>query len=85
MTNNEAFVRYVGANHATDYDRLDNWIQKLKEWIDAGLKNIHFFIHQNLEKESPLLATHFIRNLNAEFGLDLKIPNQNTGGQISLL
>ncbi len=87
LTNNEAFVRYVGANHSSDYDRLDDWIVKLKEWVDAGLENIHFFIHQNLEKESPLLATHFIKNLNNEFSLDLKIPNENsnTNGQISLL
>ena len=89
LTNNEAFVRYVGANHSSDYDRLDDWIIKLKEWIDAGLQNVHFFIHQNLEKESPLLAAHFIKNVNAEFGLNLKIPNQkndtNLNGQINLL
>ena len=23
LTNNEAFIRYVGANHSSDYDRLD--------------------------------------------------------------
>lgn len=89
LTNNEAFIRYVGANHATDYDRLDEWIEKLKEWTNAGLQNIHFFIHQNLELESPLLATHFIRRINAEFGLDLKIPNEkentNSDGQMNLL
>lgn len=89
LTNNEAFIRYVGANHQSDYKRLDDWILKLKEWIDAGLQNIHFFIHQNLEKESPLLATHFINNINNEFGLNLKIPNQkediSNDGQISLL
>lgn len=76
LTNNETFIRYVGANHKSDYDRLDDWILKLKEWIDAGLQNIHFFIHQNLEVESPLLATHFIKNINSEFNLDLKIPNE---------
>lgn len=89
LTNNEAFIRYVGANHPTDYNRLDEWVIKLKEWIDAGLQNVYFFIHQNLEKESPLLATHFINNINAEFGLDLRIPHQkeaiDTNGQTSLL
>ena len=88
LTNNEAFIRYVGANHASDYDRLDAWVVRLKEWIDAGLQNIHFFIHQNLEVESPLLATHFINAVNAEFDLNLKIPHQkddiNTDEQTSL-
>jgi len=77
LTNNEAFIRYVGANHPTDYDRLNDWINKLKEWVDAGLKNIHFFIHQNLEKESPLLASHFIKKFNSELKLDLLLPNNN--------
>ena len=85
LTNNEAFIRYVGANHPTDYDRLDDWINTLKEWKDLGLKKIHFFVHQNLEKESPLLTAHFIRNLNAEFETQLRIPNDQSGGQISLL
>jgi hypothetical protein len=79
----------VGANHPSDYDRLDAWVLKLKEWVDAGLQNVHFFIHQNLEKESPLLATHFIKNSNETFGLDLKIPHQkdavDENGQTSLL
>lgn len=85
LTNNEAFVRYVGANHPTDYDRLDDWINTLKKWVDSGLQNIHFFIHQNLEKESPLLAAHFIKNLNSTFDMNLKIPNDDTNGQTSLL
>lgn len=84
LTNNEVFIRYVGANHKTDYDRLDDWILKLKEWINQGLENIHFFIHQNLEKESPLLAAHFIKNLNSEFNAGLKIPNEEDNPQTNL-
>ena len=84
LTNNEAFIRYVGANHPTDYDRLDDWVVRLKEWKELGLKKIHFFVHQNLEKESPLLTAHFIRNINAEFGLQLKIPNEENTAQTNL-
>ncbi len=84
LTNNEAFIRYVGANHPSDYDRLDEWVTKLEEWRALGLKKIHFFVHQNLEKESPLLTAHFIKKLNASFGTDLKIPNEDTNSQASL-
>lgn len=74
LTNNEAFIRYVGANHPSDYDRLDDWVLRLKEWVAVGLQKIHFFVHQNLEKASPLLSAHFIKSLNAELGTDLTIP-----------
>ena len=74
MTNNEAFIRYVGANHESDYSRLDDWVDRLEKWIDFGLQNIHFFIHQNLEVESPLLSAYFIKKLNKRLGTNLTIP-----------
>ncbi|WP_420573418.1 DUF72 domain-containing protein [Kordia sp.] len=78
MTNNEAFIRYVGANHESDYSRLDDWVERLEQWISFGLKNIHFFIHQNLEVESPLLAAYFIKKLNQRLGSNLTIPKTTT-------
>jgi uncharacterized protein YecE (DUF72 family) len=74
LTNDEAFIRYVGANHPSDYTRLDDWVKKLKLWTDAGLRNVHFFVHQNMELESPLLSAYLIDNLNQELGTDLQIP-----------
>lgn len=78
MTNNEAFIRYVGANHESDYTRLDDWVDRLEQWIDFGLKNIHFFIHQNLEVESPLLSAYFIKKLNQRLQLNLTVPKTIT-------
>jgi len=74
LTTPVAFVRYVGANHPSDYARLENWVATLKKWKEAGLQKLFFFIHQNVELESPLLAAHFIRNLNRELGTDLHVP-----------
>ncbi|UOY06437.1 DUF72 domain-containing protein [Muricauda sp. SCSIO 64092] len=84
LTNNEAFIRYVGANHVSDYPRLDDWVQRLKSWSALGLSNIHFFVHQNLEVESPLLSAYIIDNLNQELGIDLRIPQTLGGGQKGL-
>ncbi|MEZ4802600.1 MAG: DUF72 domain-containing protein [Gelidibacter sp.] len=75
LTNGTAFVRYVGANHESDYSRLDAWVERLKKWQDVGINEIDFFIHQNIEKESPLLSAYFIKKLNEELGSDLTIPN----------
>ncbi|GAA4899205.1 hypothetical protein GCM10023311_25540 [Flaviramulus aquimarinus] len=77
LTNATAFVRYVGANHPTDYTRLDDWVERLKHWKDLGIQEIDFFIHQNIEKESPLLSAYFIKKLNTELGYSLTIPNED--------
>ncbi|HUH26162.1 MAG TPA: hypothetical protein VLY87_06010 [Flavobacterium sp.] len=73
---NNQFDVYVGANHLSDYNRLDQWLEHITEWKKAGLQKLYFFIHQNIELESPLLATLFIKNLNEELQLDLKYPNK---------
>jgi uncharacterized protein YecE (DUF72 family) len=78
LSNGEAFIRYVGANHPTDYDRLDQWVERLHQWRQKGLGKIHFFVHQNLEMESPLLSAYFIDKLNKKLGTGLHIPNSLT-------
>ena len=84
LTNSTAFVRYVGTNHPSDYARLDDWITRIKDWIKQGVKEIDFFIHQNIEKESPLLSAYFIKKLNTELDYNLKIPNGNNNTQQNL-
>ncbi|MBO0323260.1 DUF72 domain-containing protein [Muricauda sp. CAU 1633] len=84
LTNNEAFIRYVGANHESDYPRLEDWVKRLTTWKKMGLKNIHFFVHQNLELESPLLSAHFIEKLNPKLGCNLTIPKSTLSPQKDL-
>lgn len=79
LTTPTAFVRFVGANHPLDYTRLDDWIKTIVQWTNAGLQNLYFFIHQHVEEGSPLLAAHFIENLNAAIGTALKIPRASGG------
>ncbi|WP_138431080.1 DUF72 domain-containing protein [Fodinibius saliphilus] len=80
LTSNEAFIRYVGANHPTDVPRLDEWVERLKIWYEQGLENIYFFVHQNKEKKSPELAAHFINELNKELNTELDLPDVNGNG-----
>ena len=74
LTSNEAFVRFVGANIPSDYERLDEWIETIKLWKAEGLQKLYFFIHQNLELESPMLAKYFIKKLNDDLDLDIRGP-----------
>ncbi|WP_459212424.1 DUF72 domain-containing protein [Aquimarina rhabdastrellae] len=82
LTNGTAFVRYVGANHSTDYTRLEDWFERIKQWKAQGINEINFFVHQNLEVESPLLSKYIIKKLNSELGTTLTIPGES--GQATL-
>ena len=79
LTTPTAFVRWVGANHpSSDRERLDEWVERVATWKKQGLKELNFFVHQNIEKESPLLSAYFIEKLNKKIGTDLKIPQTLT-------
>src|SRR5437016_8764219 len=79
LTTPRAFVRWVGANHpSSDRERLDEWVDRITSWKKLGLTQLYFFVHQNIEKESPLLSAYFIEKLNKKIGSDLKIPKTLT-------
>ncbi len=81
LTTPSAFIRYVGANDPkSDRKRLDDWVERLHTWVELGIEEVHFYVHQNHELESPLLAAEFIRKLNAELGMKLKVPQTLDGG-----
>ena len=68
------FIRFVGANHPSDYQRLDNWIDRLESWTSQGIQSVSFFIHQNIEIESVILSSYFIKKLNKRLNINLKFP-----------
>ena len=84
LTTPNAFIRYVGANDESDYQRLDDWLKHLTKWKKEGLQNMYFFVHQNIEKASPLLSAYFIENLNKEWKTDLLIPKMGQENMPSL-
>jgi uncharacterized protein YecE (DUF72 family) len=84
LTSPVAFVRYVGANHESDYQRLDDWIARIKIWKAQGLEKLYFFVHQNLEKASPFLSAYFLEQFNKEFGTDLPLPELGEQAQGNL-
>jgi len=74
LTTPNAFIRYVGANADSDYARLEDWLKRLTQWKKEGLQNLYFFVHQNIEKASPLLSSHLIKKMNEEWGTEIHIP-----------
>jgi len=49
-------------------------MKHLSKWKKEGLQNLYFFVHQNIEKASPLLSAYFIKKVNEEWKQDLHIP-----------
>ncbi len=75
LTSPKTMIRFVGnGRHATDYIRIDAWIERLNNWITSGLEELYFFMHQPHEEYSPEMSAYFIENLNKTAGLDLKPP-----------
>ena len=72
LTIPKAFIRFVGNSlHPSDYTRIDNWVNRLKQWIDEGIEEIYFFMHMHDEGKSPELSQYLIEQLNRKCNLQL--------------
>jgi len=70
-----AFIRFVGNSlHRTDYKRVDDWVNRIKQWQGMGLQSVWFFMHQHDERYSPELADYVSEQLSDKLGLDLPRP-----------
>lgn len=75
LTTSECFIRFVGNSlHPTDYTRIDDWVQRIKQWKNQGLKTCYFFMHQHEELHSPELIKYLIEQLNIHCGTKLTPP-----------
>ncbi len=75
LTIPKAFIRYVGNSlHPTDYTRTEEWIKRLKHWLDNGLQELYYFMHMHNEATSPELTVYLVDKMNEELGLKLKKP-----------
>lgn len=71
LTIPETFIRFVGNGQefqASDFARIDEWVIRLKSWLDKGLQKVYFFLHQHDEKDTPILADYTIRQFNEHLG-----------------
>lgn len=75
LTIPKTFIRYVGNSlHKTDYTRCDAWVERIKYWLDNGIKELFFIMHMHDEATSPELTIYLAKKLNRECGLNLLIP-----------
>lgn len=66
LTNNIAMVRFVGNDlHPTDYQRIDEWIVRLKDWFENGISEVYFFTHEPDNIQSPKMAKYMVDKAKA--------------------
>ena len=75
LTIPKTFIRFVGNSlHKTDYVRCEEWCQRIKFWLDKGLKELYFFMHMHDEAFSPELSLYLVDLLNKTCNLNLPRP-----------
>lgn len=75
LTVPKTFIRYVGNSlHASDYTRIDAWIERMKFWLNNGMEELYFFMHMHDEATSPELTVYLVDKMNATCGLNLIKP-----------
>jgi uncharacterized protein YecE (DUF72 family) len=83
LTVPKTFIRYVGNSlHPTDFTRVDQWIERMKTWLDKGMEELYFFMHMHDEAYSPELTVYLVDKLNAAAGLSLQKPVFIQGQQL---
>ncbi len=75
LTQTKTFIRYVGNSlHPTDYTRIDEWVNRIKYWLDNGLTHLYFFMHMHDEAFSPELTIYLADELKRACNLNIKTP-----------
>lgn len=75
LTLPKTFIRYVGNSlHASDYTRIDEWVNRMKYWLNKGMEELYFFMHMHDEATSPELTVYLVDKMNKELGLNLIKP-----------
>lgn len=69
------FIRWIGNSlHPTDFPRIEAWAHRLRSWMDKGLREIYFIVHNHNEFLAPDLQRHAVERFNAICGTSLKPP-----------
>lgn len=75
LTTPKAFIRFVGNGlHPTDYTRVDDWVERINNWMKKGIREVYFFMHQHEELHSPELSKYTIQQLNKHCGTKIHVP-----------
>ena len=74
LTNENLFIRYVGDfSNPLDQKRVDQWVNRIIELVDLGVKNVWFYAHQPGEKRALVIEffNYLLERINYELNLSI--------------
>lgn len=75
VTSSTVVIRFVGNDlHASDYKRLDDWVQRIHYWTKNGVENIYFFVHQPQSALAIDASIYFVNKLREQCNINAKLP-----------
>jgi len=70
-------VRFVGnALHPTDYERIDDWVQRIHFYVKKGVNKIYFFPHEPDNILAPQLAGYLCTKIQSELEIITRGPKK---------
>jgi uncharacterized protein YecE (DUF72 family) len=90
LTLEKTMVRFVGNGlHSTDYERINQWAERLKRWCEWGLREVYFFVHEPDNLLAPELTLYLADQIKGSFDAEMRVPlplqsGDNRSAQMSL-
>lgn len=75
MTSDTMIVRLVGNSlDKTDFQRMEEWVERMDTWFKNGLKEFHFWLHQPENIKTADMAVFLIEKLQEKGYKNLEKP-----------
>lgn len=75
LPNPNLVLRFVGnAGHPSDHIRAQQWVRRLKSWMDQGLHSAHIFVHQPEMDLVPEYTRYWAKLIAEECGIKVRAP-----------
>jgi uncharacterized protein YecE (DUF72 family) len=77
LTSDTMVLRLVGNSlDKTDYERMENWTEKMDHWIKSGLNQFHFWLHQPDNIKTAEMAVFLIERLKEKGYTNINSPKE---------
>lgn len=71
LTVPEVLLRFVGNTpHESDSRRIEDWVERVARWCEAGLETAYLFMHQKHDPDAVELVRAFARGFEGRIGVD---------------